>query len=177
MSTTVRLPKTAVSEFDLPRVCVATGATEGVSYHKVKFQFVPMWARLSVAFCGLIGVVLMLLNTRRVEAEIPFTDEAFARFKRARIIPAILIVAAIPLIFLPMAIDPELIILGVLAFFAVVIGAVIYAQVVTKQAGPLCKEITDAEIVLDIPNEGAARAMESRVVGGGTGGAPIPNAF
>lgn len=174
MSTTVHLPKTAVSEFDLPRVCVATGATEGVSYRKVKFQFVPLWARLSVAFCGLIGVVLMLINTRRVEAEIPFTDEAWGRFKRARIIPAVLIVGAIPLIFLPMAVDPDLILLGLVGFVAIVIGAVVYAQVVTRQAGPMCKEITEESLVLEIPNEDAARAIEARVTGGG---APAPNAF
>ena len=174
MSTTVRLPKTAVSEFDLPRVCVATGATEGVSYHKVKFQFVPMWARLSVAFCGLIGVILMLINTRRVEAEIPFTDEAFAKFKRARVIPAVLIVGAIPLIFVPMLIDPDLIVLGLVAFVAGVIAAVVYAQAVTRHAGPMCKEITEDAILLEIPNDDAARAMESRVMGGGP---PAPNAF
>ena len=90
MSTIVRIPKNAVSEFDLPRVCVATGATEGVGYHKVTFQFVPMWARLSVAFCGIVGLVIMMLNTRRVQAEIPFTHEAFKAYKRARIVPALI---------------------------------------------------------------------------------------
>ncbi len=175
MSTTVTLPKNAVSQFDLPKVCVATGATEGISYHKVKFQFVPMWARLSVAFCGLIGVVLMLINTRRVEAEIPFTDEAYARFKRSRIVPVFLILGAIPLMFLPMLIDEDLIILGALAFIAMVIGAVVYAQVVSRSAGPICKEITEDSIILEIPNEDAARAMDARLMGGGA--PPAPNAF
>src|SRR5262245_51538809 len=119
----VHLPKDAVTEFDIPRVCVATGATEGVRYQKVTFSFIPMWARMSVAFCGVIGIVLMLMNTRRVEADIPFTDEAYAKWKRARIIPAAIIVLAIPLIFFPLLIDESLILLGLFAFIAALIGA------------------------------------------------------
>lgn len=45
MATTIAIPKEAVTEFDMPRVCVATGATEGVEYRRVKFSFVPMWRR------------------------------------------------------------------------------------------------------------------------------------
>lgn len=163
MSTIVRLPKTAVSEFDLPRVCVATGATEGVTYHKVSFQFVPVWARMSVAFCGIIGFVIMALNTRRVQAEMPFTDAAFAHYKRARIIPAVIIVAGVPLMILPMLIDPDAVLLGFLMFIAAVIGAVVYAQAVTKHAGPVCKEIDEETITLELPNDDAARAFEARL--------------
>lgn len=165
MSTIVRLPKTAVSEFDLPRVCVATGATEGVTYQKVTFTFVPMWARLSVAFCGLIGVVLMMLNTRRVEAEIPFTQEAFARYKRARVIPLAIILGGLALMFVPMAISPDLILIGAVVFFAAVIGGVVYAQTVTKQSGPICKEIDEQTLTIELPNDAAARAFEARLAG------------
>jgi hypothetical protein len=168
----VHLPKSAVSEFDIPKVCVATGATDGVRYQKVKFTFVPMWARMSVAFCGIIGVILMLVNTRRVEADIPFTDEAYAKWKRAKIIPAILIVGAIPVIFLPMLVDEQLILLGLIGFLAIVIGAVVYAQTVMKQTGPFVKEITEDTLVIEIPSDEAAAAIDRRL-----GGNESPKAY
>ncbi|MBZ0117810.1 MAG: hypothetical protein K8H88_12480 [Sandaracinaceae bacterium] len=159
----VHLPKTAVSEFDMPRVCVTTGATEGVTFQKVTFTFVPLWARLSVAFCGLIGVILMLVSTKRVQAEIPFTDAAYSKWKMAKIIPALIIVGGIPLIFLPMLIDEDLAMVGLLAFIAAVIGAVVYAVTVTKAAGPFCKEITEDTLILEIPSDAAAEAMSKRL--------------
>ena len=167
MPTTVVLPKTAVTEFDLPRVCVATGATEGVQYRKVKFTFIPMWARMSVAFCGLIGVILMMLNTRRVEADVPFTDDAWTRYQRAKWVPLVLILGGIPLMILPVLISPDLALVGFVAFLAIVIGAVVYATTVLKEAGPLCKNIDEESITLDIPNAEAAAAIEQRLAGGG----------
>lgn len=169
MATSVTLPKEAVTEFDLPRVCVATGATEGVEYKRVKFSFVPMWARMSVAFCGLIGVVLMMMNTRRVEAEVPFTAEAWSRWQRAKIIPAAIILGGIPLIFLPILVDPDFAPIGFIAFFAAVIAGVVYAATVTKSAGPICKNIDEGTITLDIPSAEAAEAIEARLAG-----APAP---
>jgi hypothetical protein len=165
MSRTLRLPKNAVSEFDLPRVCVATGETEGVSYQKVTFTFVPLWARLSVGFCGIIGIILMIVNTKKVEAEIPFTDAAFRTFKVARIVPLALILGAVALMVVPIVIDPELVLFSIVVFVAGLVAAIIYIQAVTRPSGPMVKEIDDEFITLEIPNDEAARAIEERVLG------------
>lgn len=174
MTTTITIPKEAVTEFDMPRVCVATGATEGVEYHRVKFSFVPMWARMSVAFCGLIGLILMALNTRRVEAEIPFTAEAWTRYQRAKIVPVVIILASLVLLVVPLMIDPDLALVGFVAFFAAVIGAVVYAVTVMKSSGPICKNIDETSITLEIPDAEAARAIEERLTGGARRPDPAP---
>jgi hypothetical protein len=166
----VRIPKTAVTRFDLPPVCVATGATTGVSYQKLAFAYVPMWARLSVVFCGLIGVILILVNTQRVHAEVPFTDAAFAAYRRGKAIVAALIAAA----FLPLIggllVAADALLIGLVLFVALLVAAAIYATVVLKNLGPTCKEIDSAHIRLAIPSEAAANAIVERL-GLGPGGA------
>ena len=164
MSATVVLAKHAVTEFDLPAVCVASGATEDVRYYPVKFSFVPMWARLSVAFCGLIGLVLMLASVRRVAVELPFTDDAFARFTRVRHAPPVLAVFAVLSLMAPLLLAPDQLAVGIVAFLGLLLAA-IYASVVVKGLGPVCKGIDETSVVLEIPSQAAADAIEERLGG------------
>src|SRR5689334_22049898 len=97
----VKLPKKAVTRFDLPPVCVVTGKTEGVDYHKTTFQFIPMWARMSVVLCGLLGVILMFATMKRAEVEVPMTADANQGWKRAKLITALLIIGALVVMFVP----------------------------------------------------------------------------
>lgn len=170
---TIRVPKKAMTRFDLPAVCLATGKSEGVEYHKTTFQFIPMWARLSVVFCGLIGVILMLVATKRVEAEIPMTAEAFAAWSRAKKILIALILVAVAIMIVPMLIDPELIVVGIGAGFLLLIGAIVYSVVALKNSGPVCKEIDEETITLDVPSPEAASAIEARLGLGGSGAAAV----
>jgi hypothetical protein len=168
MGTTIHLPKRAMTEYDLPRVCVATGATDGVSFKKVTFQFTPLWARLSVAFCGILGVVLMLVNTKRVEADVPFTDAAFAKYKRDKLVPGLLVVGGLVPLFAGLvfgAEEPSVLLVGFGLFFALLIGAVVYVQTVTRESSPICKGITEQEVTLELPSHDAAMAFVERTGG------------
>lgn len=152
---------------ELPPVCVATGATEGVEYYPVKFQYVPWWARF---FFGAIGAALA---ARKADVMVPFTPEAHKRYKRAQWMPAVIIIGGMLLAFLPMAISSSLAAVGALGFIAAIVAGLVYAMTVTKTSGPICKYMDDAGITLVIPNEVAADAIETGVV---TGGSPVRGA-
>lgn len=168
----LRLPRKALTRFDLPPVCLATGAVDGVTYHKTRFVFVPLWARLSVAFCGLIGVILVLVSTQRADAEVPFTEEAFAVWKRAKMVTVALVLGSlVPLVGGLLLMDSTLLV-GIVAFLAVLVGAVVYSQTVLKGLGPICKSIDADSIVLVVPSEAAADAINKRLGLGPDGTAP-----
>ena len=168
----LRLPRKALTRFDLPPVCLATGAVDGVTYHKTRFVFVPLWARLSVAFCGLIGVILMLVSTQRADAEVPFTSEAFAAWKRAKVLTVMLVLASLVPLFAGLLLMDSMLLVGIIAFVALLVGAVVYSQTVLKTLGPICKSIDADTIVLAIPSEVAADAIAKRLGVGPDGAVP-----
>src|SRR5689334_19632416 len=129
---TVKIPRQAVTRFDLPKVCLTTGATEGVEYHKTTFQFIPMWARMSVALCGLIGLILMLVTTKRAEVEIPMTPDAYSAWKRHKVIMIVLLLASVATLIVPLLIDEDLVFVGLIAGGAGIIGSIVYALTVVK---------------------------------------------
>jgi hypothetical protein len=158
---TLELPRSAVTKFDLPAVCVATGATEGVEHRRTTFTFIPMWARLAVPLCGLVGLIAMLVTMKRAEVELPFTAEAYSLWRRTQIITAVLLVSGVGVLFAGIAVEE--LIFGLVAFLAVVAGAIAYAHLVGKGTGPSVKEITDHKLVIQIPNDQAADAIEARL--------------
>lgn len=162
VSTVVEIPRQAVTRFDLPEVCLVTGATEGVRYRETSFVFVPIWARLSVAFCGLIGLVVMAVSTKRARAELPFTDEAWQAWVRAKRIVGVLFFCAFAVLAVPL-LDLSPLLPGLVGFVAVLIAAVIYSMTALKGAGPMCKYIDDRIVTLEIPSEDAAVAIEKRL--------------
>lgn len=152
-----------MTRFDLPEVCLATGAAEGVRYRPATFVFVPLWARLSVVFCGLVGIVVMLVSMKRVRAELPFTEEAWDAWVRAKRVSAGLVVAAVVSLVVAVLLDYRFAMPGLVAFVALLVAAVAYSLTVVKQAGPLCKGIDDRVVTLELPNELAAEAIEKRL--------------
>jgi len=164
----VILPKAAVTKFDLPPVCVVTGESEGVVYKKVRFSFVPMWARLSILFCGLVGIVLMLVTTKRVTGELPFLESAFAEWRRAQRVTGIGLLVAL-LVGVGLMVGTDALLLGFAVLIAGVIAVVAYAAAVVRKLGPACRRIDDQHIEIEIPSEAAARAIEARLGIGGQG--------
>ena len=65
-----------MNDFDLPKICVISGAKDNVVFKDVKFSWVPPWARL-------FGVLIQALVARRAAGKLPFTEEAHKRYKGA----------------------------------------------------------------------------------------------
>lgn len=160
---TVHIPRAAGRQLGLPRVCVATGATEGVGQHDVTFHFVPLGARLSLAFCGLLGVVVFLVMRERAALSLPFTDAAWAKFRTARTISAVLagavvvgVVALVVPLFARMAIPLGL---GALLFLAALTAFIVHHETFMRSVGPVCRELTAEHVVLELPSAAAAAAI------------------
>lgn len=165
----IRLPRHAVTRVDLPAVCVATGASEGVEYHRTPFQFVPLWARLTIVPCGVFALIFIFMSMQRVQVDVPMTPDAHRAWKRAKRTMGVLVVAALSVLLLPMLIEPELLFVGVIAFIALLVGVIAYSLVVLKKAGPICKRIDDEVVRLEIPSGAAVTAIEERLgLGAGT---------
>ena len=157
---------------ELPPVCVATGATDNVQHYQLKFQFTPFWARF---FFGAIG---MLLFSKKTEIMVPFTPEAHAKYKRSQWMPAVIIIGGVVLGAMFMALGSSMALVGGLAMVAAIVGGLIYALVVTKSAGPMCKHMDDATLTLEIPSDLAADAIETgrMPAGGSSAGVAPPSA-
>jgi hypothetical protein len=65
-----------------PAVCMKCGAHDGIVRRKVQFQWRPVWARFLV-FC-IIGIIVLLVTTRRANLEIPLCASCNARWSAAR---------------------------------------------------------------------------------------------
>lgn len=150
-----------LSPFDLPRVCVATGATAGVEFRRVDFSWVPWWTWL-VLVCNVVLYLIVAGMTRRhVRGELPFTDEAWRRWRFARIVFRIAFVAMLVgfgLGFVLMARGDAG--WAVLVFLASLVGPVGAHRLLVRPRGPVCERIEPDRLVLALPSANAASAFE-----------------
>lgn len=82
----VSIPKAELNRFDLPPVCLITGSTEGVTFRPRKLLWTPPWVYLLIfiPMGGLpLAFVVSLLVRRRVDAELPFSEKGWTRFRQA----------------------------------------------------------------------------------------------
>jgi len=172
----LHLPKQAVTKVDLPPVCFVTGETEDVEYYSTPFQFVPLWARMSIVLCGLFGILFMFLSMKRVRVDVPMTRKARQEWIRGKRIAGVLVLSALVVLMVSLGMGTDLLLFGVVAFAAILVGAAVYSVVVLKGAGPICKRIDDEVVVLQIPSEGALDAVTRRLGldGGAVAAAPAP---
>lgn len=165
----VRIPKNELTEFDLPRVCVVTGATERVDFFPVSFQFIPRWSVIFYLFCGPIGYfVAMMLLRKTAAGKLPFTTEAHARMKQTRVIVALAIVGLLVVgigggVALGSTMSGDSGPLAILVTIVVAVLAIIPLAIYSRKLGPACVEIDDVDVTLDLPSEEAARQIESRL--------------
>src|SRR5437868_3164987 len=93
----VSIPRGELNAVDLPRICVVTGATEGVFFEPVVFRktSVIWWVALggTCMVTGGVGLVLgpVLLGlahvfATKVRAEIPYTIEGLRLARRAEVL-------------------------------------------------------------------------------------------
>ena len=79
-------------------------------------------------------------------------------------------ITAVELLPVHHVIDESFLLLGVLGFFVMLIAAIVYAQLVVKGSGPVCKEITEETITLELPSQEAVEAISRRMSGGAADG-------
>lgn len=87
MAADLQIPTQELNAFDLPGVCVVTGAQEGVTFRAVKFWWYPRWVPLLIFFPwgGLLLAFIVGLATRKqAKGELPFTDRGWSAWKRSK---------------------------------------------------------------------------------------------
>ncbi|MDB4938280.1 MAG: hypothetical protein JWP87_5252 [Labilithrix sp.] len=127
-----------------PEVCMKCGAHEGILRRKVQFRWRPVWARFLV-FC-IIGLVILVVTTRRANLEIPLCASCNERWSAARnagIAGIVVLVAALIAVRSTGAGRAEL---G--GLFALVAAFVALAYVFIRPRVLPVKRIDDAEISL-----------------------------
>jgi hypothetical protein len=66
-----------------PSVCIKCGSHQEIERRTTKFQWTPMWARMSV-LCAIVGLIAMLLTTKRAELQLPLCPRCNKRWTAAR---------------------------------------------------------------------------------------------
>jgi hypothetical protein len=64
-------------------VCMKCGARDGLMARKAKFSWTPMWARLSVIFCTILGAIAIMVTTKRAELSVPLCASCNAGWSKA----------------------------------------------------------------------------------------------
>jgi len=164
---TVTIPKNELNSFDLPRICVMTAARQGVVFKKVKFAWYPKWVPLLVLINLVVAGIVAWALTRRVQGELPFTEEAFRAWRVGLALLGGSVVGSIALLFL------ALFLLGAdqpwpaLAAGLLMLGAPIglWARFVRGKTIKVV-EITQTHVTLDLPSQHAAFVIREHLFGG-----------
>lgn len=83
----------------LPAVCIKCGTHEGVAHQPKKFQWTPLWARLSIVFCTIGGIIAMLVTQKKAELSLPLCGGCAHRWNQARTGTIVGVVVLLVLIF------------------------------------------------------------------------------
>jgi hypothetical protein len=166
----VNIPIQEVNAFDLPPVCVITGAEEGVSFRKVQLSWHPpwVWLLIFVPFGGLFLVLIVAMVLRkRLKAELAFTATGWARRQRTlwlrplSLVGLIMgVVGSITLMVAEGALrDAALpLFLASLAFPFVVV-------ILTRKSVVQASRISATHVFLKLPSEVAARRIAEHLRG------------
>jgi hypothetical protein len=153
------LVKRSFGKKDLPRICVITGATEGIAFMPVEFRYAELVDGRS--------------QSHTLKLVLPFTVAAHQRWQRSRTIVAAMAFALFVLVCLPttyfLMADPwelgparkAVIVLGAFVLLAAFLLARALLIKLGLFAGPRLEEVRpDGRIALEIPSEEAARAFK-----------------
>ncbi|MCP3165099.1 hypothetical protein [Myxococcus qinghaiensis] len=168
MAADVVIPKNELSEFDLPRVCVITGQTEGISFKPVKFAWYPRWLLIFVPFAALIVLLIAIALTKRAKGTLPFSEEGWARWQRSKLLFGLSFLGTIAILVGGIAVfagrsDGTPILVAVL--LAVLLPVVAYYAVM-KGRVPLVKRIDNRHLTLSLPSESAATTITAHLSSG-----------
>src|SRR5258706_10837648 len=128
-------------------------------------------------------VIMMLILMRRVKGELPFTEEAYAAWKRGQALLAVAIVGCIALFVGSLGvIGNDLVGPGFALMAAAVALPIVVGIKFARGRGVTCQKIADGRIELKVPSEEAAMEITSHLTSGArrgssaAGGAPPPPA-
>jgi hypothetical protein len=142
-------------EARLPSVCLKCASHQDIVHRPSKFQWTPSWARFLV-FCG-IGIVIMLLMTKRAELAVPLCPPCNARWSAARnVLIAGTVLLVLSVVGLRLGDDPG----AMLPLVGVVLVAfVIVALVYVKPRMLQVRKIDDQVVELKGCHPGAAQEI------------------
>jgi hypothetical protein len=160
------IPDNELNAFDLPRVCVVTGQSQNVVFKPVKFSWYPRWIGVLVLVNVLLAVIVASIMTKRVKGELPFTEEAWAAWRKGRMLMAFSVIGAIAL-FVGGAVlmANDLPAPGVVGLVASLVLPIVIGVKFLRNKGVTCAKIADGKTTLTIPSEEAAIAIQRHLTG------------
>ncbi len=84
----------------LPNVCIKCGTHDAITRRQAKFQWTPVWARLSIVLCTIGGLIAILVTTKRGSLSLPLCVPCNQRWGQAVAMLVVGIVALVGSIFL-----------------------------------------------------------------------------
>lgn len=172
----VTIPDAELNEFHLPRVCVVTGRSDEVQFRPVKFQWYPRWIAI-FACAPLIAAILALALTRRVKGQLPFTDEAWSAYQRAKLMVVLAVIAPVVLFIGGLMVSDTLPPLWMLMWLTAVALPIFLAVKFVMKRGPRAVKIDQGLTHLKIPSAEAAAAIARHLSAGAVRAAPNAATF
>ncbi|MBS2028607.1 MAG: hypothetical protein JST54_11945 [Deltaproteobacteria bacterium] len=167
------IPSQELTEFDLPRVCVVTGATENVVFKDVKFQWYPRWVAALILINVLVMAVVAMALTKKVKGKLPFTEEAFATWRRGITVMTLSVIAAIVVFIASMvAFGNDVPVFGILGVLASIGGPIAVWVTMVRGKTVQCLKIADGFITLNVPSGQAALEIQRHLHAGTPAVAP-----
>jgi hypothetical protein len=163
----VQIPCGELNEFDLPPVCALTGRTEGVVFKKVKFSWYPRWVGLLVVINPLIAMIVATVLTRRVNGAMPFTEEAWSRWRRGQLLFGLSLATCVLTIVGAIGIMASgHVELGFATVALAIAQPVLAWRFFLKGKSPVVKKIDRTHLTLSLPSADAVAALQSHLVAG-----------
>jgi hypothetical protein len=160
----IEIPVNELTPFDLPRVCVMTGATDGVEFRKVKFQWYPRWVNVLILINVLVMAVVAQVTMKRCAGELPFTTEAWERWQKWKWgIGGSVLGLLVGIISGAVLMANDVMVGGLL--FPLVLVQFIVVMVLARRAGPQVESIKDDLLRLKVPSDEVAQRFASHLKG------------
>ena len=166
----LKLPINEMSSFDLPPVCLITGERNDVTFRRVRFSWYPRWVPVLILVPTgglLLALIVALILAKRAAGELPFSDEGWSRWRRAKLmVPVAVLWVIVAMLGGVFFLSSEQTALGLLALLTMVgVPLVLY---LTVQRGRMVTpaSITDTEIALNVPSLQAALAIREHLHSG-----------
>lgn len=165
--TPVEIPINEMNSFDLPPVCIVTGATEGVVWKPVKFAWYPRWVGLFAPFILILAAILAAILTRRAKGELPFTEEAWSNWRRGKLAMGFSVIGALAMFIGSMVCFAQNQGVAGFALLVMTIAEPVALWIaLARNRGPTVDRITKTHLRLKLPSAQAAEAIALHLVAG-----------
>jgi hypothetical protein len=144
----------------LPDVCMKCGTHDSIVRRQAKFSWTPMWARLSIVLCTIVGLIAMAVTTKRATLSLPLCAPCNARWSSAVVALIVGIVALVGGVFTFRLFDEPAV--GGVLFFVCLAGFIGIAIGYVKPRMLQVHKIDDQMIELKGFHPGAARVLTGR---------------